>query len=429
MMVKNKLFILLSACISINLLYTCKGKIERLGPFNKKDVAGELSLGGEHSCFRSGGGKARCWGRGENGRLGYGNENHIGDDETPASAGDVNVGGTVNQISLGYSHTCALLNTGKVRCWGDGEYGQLGYGNENDIGDDETPADAGDVNVGGTVVQISAGGLHTCALLSTGKVRCWGYGLYGQLGYGNENDIGDGETPASAGDVNVGGTVVQISAGLYHTCALLNTGKVRCWGEGATGRLGYGNQTDIGDDEDPKDAGDVNVGGTVVQISAGYEHTCTILNTGKVRCWGEGATGRLGYGNQTDIGDDETPASAGDVNVGGTVVQISAGSFHTCALLNTRKVRCWGLAHNGRLGYGNDIDIGDGEDPAVAGDVNVGGTVTQISVGNSHTCALLNTEKVRCWGYGNSGRLGYGNADDIGDDETPASAGDVNIGL
>ena len=174
----------------------------------------------------------------------------------------MNVGGTVTQISLGFSHTCALLNTGKVRCWGDGEYGQLGYGNENDIGDDngETPASAGDVNVGGTVTQISLGSYHTCALLNTGNVRCWGWGSLGRLGYGNETDIGDDETPADAGDVNVGGTVVQISAGLYHTCALLNTGKVRCWGEGSFGRLGYGNENDIGDGEDPAVAGDVNIG-------------------------------------------------------------------------------------------------------------------------------------------------------------------------
>ena len=61
--------------------------------------------------------------------------------------------------------------------------------------------------------------------------------------------------------------------------------------------------------------------------------------------------------------------------------------------------------------------------------MNVGGTVTQISVSGNHTCALLNTGKVRCWGYGTYGQLGYGNKDFIGNDETPASAGDVNIGL
>src|SRR3954471_23525983 len=80
------------------------------------------------------------------------------------------------------------------------------------------------------------GGRHTCALLSNGAVRCWGYGLNGELGYGNSKDIGDNETPASAGDVNVGGPVQQLALGEFHTCALLTTGKVRCWGSNGTGQ-------------------------------------------------------------------------------------------------------------------------------------------------------------------------------------------------
>ncbi len=113
--------------------------------------------------------------------------------------------------------------------------GELGYGNTNDIGDNETPASAGDVDVGGTVVQIVAADLHTCVLLDTGKVRCWGSGFadHGELGYGNTDDIGDDETPASAGDVDMGGSVQHIAGGHLHSCALLTTGAVRCWGYGA----------------------------------------------------------------------------------------------------------------------------------------------------------------------------------------------------
>ena len=135
----------------------------------------------------------------------------------------------------------------------------LGYGNTEDIGDDETPASAGDVNLGGLAVEIAAGGEHTCALLTTGAVRCWGHGARGALGYGNIEDIGDDETPASAGDVYIGGTAVHITAGAGHSCALLATGAVRCWGAGLTGCLGYGNTEDIGDDETPASAGDVPV--------------------------------------------------------------------------------------------------------------------------------------------------------------------------
>lgn len=104
-------------------------------------------------------------------------------------------------IAAGDLHTCALLDSGAVRCWGSGENGRLGYGDTNYIGDNELPSTAGDVSVGGTVVQIAAGGLHTCALIDSGAVRCWGSGGRGALGYGNTNTIGDNELPSTAGDV------------------------------------------------------------------------------------------------------------------------------------------------------------------------------------------------------------------------------------
>jgi alpha-tubulin suppressor-like RCC1 family protein len=388
-----------------------------------------LGLGFYQSCARNAAGSVRCWGDDTFGELGYGNTNTIGDDETPFSAGNVNVGGAVIQIVGGFSHTCALLATHKVRCWGFNGSGQLGYGNTNDIGDNETPSSAGDVDVGGFVQRIGAGIFHTCALLTNGKVRCWGDNFAGALGYGNGSVIiGDNETPATAGDVDVGGKVTQISLGGGHTCALLTGGNVRCWGNNHNGELGYGNTSTIGDDETPASAGDVNVGGTVVQIATGAFHTCALLATGKVRCWGSGAQGQLGYGNTNDIGDDETPASAGDVDVGGQVIEIAAGGDFTCALLATGSVRCWGIGSAGNLGYANTNNIGDDETPASAGDVNIGGgSVVEIAAGGVHACAVLANGAIRCWGSGQYGRLGYGNTNSIGDDETPSTAGDVLV--
>ena len=111
----------------------------------------------------------------------------------------MNVGGPIARISLG-KNTCALLDSGGVRCWGGGI---LGYGNMDNIGDDELPYTAGDIDIGGDVVQISADGTSTCVLLDTGRIRCWGGGSDGALGYGNTEHIGDDETPASAGDVPI----------------------------------------------------------------------------------------------------------------------------------------------------------------------------------------------------------------------------------
>jgi len=395
------------------------------------DVGGnvtQIAAGNSHTCVLLTGGAVRCWGYGASGRLGYNSTKDIGDNETPASAGDVDVGGTVTQIATGSFHTCALLSGGAVRCWGAGSFGRLGYGNTNNIGDNETPASAGDVAVGGAVTHISAADAHSCALLSGGAVRCWGYGVSGRLGYANTNNVGDNETPASVGNVAVGGIVIQIATGGFHTCAVLSGGAVRCWGSGGSGRLGYGNANDIGDNETPASAGDVAVGGTVIQIATGGSHTCALLSGGVVRCWGYGINGQLGYNGTNHIGDNETPASVGDVDVGGTMTQIAAGGFHTCAVLTNGSVRCWGAGVYGRLGYGNTNDIGDNETPASAGDVDVGGAVIQIATGGAHTCAVLSTGAVRCWGYGTDGQLGYGNLFTIGDNETPASAGDVDVG-
>jgi alpha-tubulin suppressor-like RCC1 family protein len=305
--------------------------------------------------------------------------------------------------------TCAVLTIGTARCWGYGG-NALGYGNGNTL-----YSPGGDLNIDGGVAQIAVGGSHTCALVSTGKVRCWGDGYYGPLGYGNQNTL-----YSPGGDVSVGGIVRQISVGASHTCALLTNGNVRCWGYGGAGALGYGSMVDIGDNELPSSAGDVNVGGNVVQVGVGRTHTCAVLSGGTVRCWGYGYHGALGYGTTTDL---YSPGS--DVNVGGYVSRVAAGNGFTCALLSTGKARCWGKADDGRLGYGNLNNIGDNELPSTAGDVNVGVGVIGIASGGSHTCALLSTGKVRCWGDGDYGKLGYGNTNNIGDNELPSTAGDV----
>ncbi|MEQ9228218.1 MAG: hypothetical protein RLO15_17870, partial [Parvibaculum sp.] len=213
-----------------------------------------------------------------------------------------------------------------MRCWGLGSTGQLGYGNTTTIGDDESPASVGPVDLGPgrTATAISAGSSHTCAVLDTGQVRCWGLGSDGQLGYGNIDDIGDDESPASVGPVDLGPgrTATAISAGDFHTCAVLDTGEVRCWGMGSAGQLGYGNLNAIGDDETPASAGPVDLGPgrMALAISADALHTCAILDSGRLRCWGFGGDGQLGYGNTATIGDDETPAAAGPADLGGTLV-------------------------------------------------------------------------------------------------------------
>ena len=262
----------------------------------------------------------RCWGFGANGRLGYASTANV---LSPASAPavDLGPGRTATAITAGASHTCAILDNGSVRCWGNGVSGRLGYGNQLTVGDNESPAAAGPVDIGAgrRAVAISAGDFHTCAILDNGSLLCWGFGSGGQLGRGTSSDVGDDETPASAGPVNLGGHAVRaVSGGKGHTCAILDDGSARCWGFGADGRLGYGSEASI---TSAASAPSINLGPgrSAVAIAAGEAHSCAVLDNGSVRCWGFGGNGRLGYDAVASIGDGpgETPASAGPVAFGG----------------------------------------------------------------------------------------------------------------
>lgn len=392
---------------------------------------GRVTAGSAHTCALLNGGQVYCWGRNNLGQLGHGNKLPVGDDEGASAGGALNFGGAVVvDIDAGDDHTCALLASGDVRCWGLGTNGRLGYGTVTTYGDDagETPAARGNVDVGGTVVQIAAGGSHTCALLDDGAVRCWGRNTVGQLGYGNTTTIGDNELPSTVGAVALGGTAVQIAAGRDHTCALLEGGSVRCWGEGTLGRLGYGSTIKVGDNELPSAQAPVAVGGVAVQIAAGGTHTCVVLDTGEVRCWGFGLYGQLGYGNTLNVGDNpgRLPSAAGDVPVGAPVSELVLGDNHSCVRLESRAVRCWGRGDKGELGYGSIDNLGDDEILSLS-DVDLGEPTVHLATGATHNCALLEGSAVRCWGNGGDGRLGYGNVTVIGDSETPQSAGNVPL--
>ena len=168
----------------------------------------------------------------------------------------------INSIRAGESHTCVLFNNGTLRCWGLSTYGQLGYGNTFTIGNDEQPYRRGMCALVGVGAKLAVGGNHTCALMDTGLVRCWGKNTYGQLGYNTTDAVGDGEAIASYGYVNLGGIAVKIAAGYEHTCALMDTGNVRCWGRNNFGQLGCGDTKNVGDNEQPSSTRERRGGGT-----------------------------------------------------------------------------------------------------------------------------------------------------------------------
>lgn len=234
--------------------------------------AGQLDAGQNHACALLpvrpplSTAPVRCWGFNGDGQLGYGNTKAVGDDETPDAAGPVNLGAglTAKALGAGAFHTCALVSDNSVRCWGFGGNGRLGYGNGEKVANNpaNTPDIIGPVNLGGnhSAKAITAGGAHTCALLDDDTVRCWGFGFDGRLGYGNTFTVGDTTAteapvrlPSNVGPVELGPNrkAKAITAGLAHTCALLDDDSVRCWGAGANGQLGYASTSPIGDNETP----------------------------------------------------------------------------------------------------------------------------------------------------------------------------------
>jgi alpha-tubulin suppressor-like RCC1 family protein len=332
--------------------------------------------------------------------------------------------GSVNQasISAGDNHTCAIIGGGTVRCWGDNTYGQLGIGNTNNIGDNEAPTQ--NVNLGGaTATAVSAGDKFTCVLLTGGNVRCWGRNNLGQLGIGTPGNIGDDEAPTQ--NVNLGGaTATAISAGGAHVCALLTGGSVRCWGLNNFGQLGIATTDTIGDNETPTQNVDLG-GATVRALSVGNAHSCVLFAEiqGNVRCWGNNTFGQLGINNTNIIGDNENPTT--NVNLGGRIVTaVTAGGNHTCVLtlsigpFGGSNVACWGLNNSGQIGIGNTNNIGDDENPTQ--NVSIGGFA--LSAGGAHSCAIngaspFNPTQILCWGWNSSGQLGIANTNNRGDDE------------
>jgi len=360
------------------------------------------------------------------------------------------------QVAPGMYETCALHADGQVTCWG---VRALAQGSPNDstgapitdlVGDDETPASVGPIALPDKVVELAAGRSYMCALFRPGNMRCWGYNDDAQLGHGDAEGRGFTDAP----DLDLGGVATRISAGRTLTCALLTLGNVRCWGStqyektpAERGDVDLGGHTAIklsvgqnrvyvvlpGDDarywspyevtlEDPSAREILVAKGSALEVVGGQAFTCALLNDGSVHCWGFVQRGQLGYG---DDQPRQEAAALPAVPLGEPAKHITAGLDHVCALLEGGRVRCWGIGANGRLGYGNIDDIGDNETPASAGDVDVGGEVLELAAGHEHTCALLAGDAIRCWGNNLVGQLGYGHTHDIGDDETPASAGDV----
>jgi alpha-tubulin suppressor-like RCC1 family protein len=394
---------------------------------------------GEHICVLSSSGHVKCWGDNGWGQLGLG----FGSGYLGASPGEMgaflptlDLDGAAEAVAAGPNHTCALLTSGAVKCWGFNAYGQLGLGDTDDRGDD--PGEMGSnlpvVDLAGTATAVAVGAGASCALLVGGEIKCWGWNSSGQLGLGDTLNRGDapGEMGVALPAVDVGGIAAAIAVGGNHTCALLTTGVVKCWGDNTLGQLGLGDTEDRGDQPGEMGAAlpAVDLDGTAIAISAGSAHTCALLSSGAVKCWGANGNGNLGLGDRFNRGDE--PGEMGEnlpaADLGEVATAVSAGENHTCALLASGAVKCWGRNWAGQLGLGDNTIHGDetGEMGANLLPADLDGRALAVVAGSGRSCALLTTGLVKCWGWG----AGLGTADYPGDapDEMGGNLPPVDLG-
>ncbi len=366
-----------------------------------------IVMGGHHSCAIVEGGQVRCWGNNDSGQLGDGTQTQR---LTPVavleSAGGPPLAGA-QALALGAYHSCALLAEGKARCWGNNAQGQLGDGTQTQR---LTPVavleSAGGPPLAGAQA-LALGTYHSCALLAEGKARCWGYNAQGQLGDGTQAQR---FTPVavleSAGGPPLAGAQA-LALGAYHSCVRLAEGKARCWGYNAQGQLGDGTQAQrLTPVAVLESAGGPPLTGAQA-LALGNIHSCALLAGGEIRCWGNNDSGQLGDDTQTQRLTPVTVLeSAGGPPLAGAQA-LALGSDHSCALLGDG-VRCWGRGNEGQLGDGATGATVQRTPVAVL--ASAGGSplvgAQALALGGYHSCALLAGGEVRCWGYNDSGQLG-----------------------
>ncbi len=380
----------------------------RVIPPNEYADIADVKAGHHHSCALLKSGTVKCWGHGQLGELGNGSSSQLGDQPGEmANLPAVSLGRPATKLAVGFGTSCAILDDNSLKCWGQKISGPL---NISATGTSPVNVPLAD---GRTVLDVSVAYNSVCAVLDDGRVQCWGRS---EDITGRDDAVAYDDSNPAVGAFENNGVLkaTKITAGYYFVCALLEDGSVSCWGENSSGSLGSGDDVDrVGISTNLVNLG---TGRTAKQISSGDKTTCAVLDNDAVKCWGSNSDGKLGVGTQfsagrnpNEMGDDLPILNLGD---GRTAKSVSVGHSHACAVLDNNTLKCWGEGEYGQLGQGDNNDRGGRNKPTIAETpgINLGNTRTALSVsaGSEHTCAVLDTEKVKCWGRNSASGLGAG---------------------
>ena len=363
-----------------------------------------VAVGNTSSCAITVQGAVQCWGDNRGGQLGTGSDNNTDGPLIVTGIDGLAATSTATSIAVGEDFACAVMLDQTVECWGSGAAGSLGDGTRTD---QYTP-----VHVSGfdgltpetSVVSVVAGEQHACALTSIGTVWCWGYGFNGQMGDGAQATPA---TPVLSGidGSNEGYTATSISAGSQHTCAVVVSQEVLCWGKNSMGQLGTGSTADT--------SSPVAVDATydVKSVTAGSAHTCITHTDGSAKCWGSNLGGQLGDESTSDSNDPVDVVGIDGTFIANSAIALSAGQFSTCEINEDGFVGCWGDSGYGQLGRGN---YDEGPTPGWVSGM-YGGTeengIRAVSISahdSQHVCAGLATGQLACWGMNDFGEVGDG---------------------
>lgn len=363
-------------------------------PVGTTETLTDLAAGSAHICGLSSKGEVFCWGENSRGQLGIGTTNH---ESAPALVNHSALG-RARKISAGESHSCALMEDGRVFCWGRGDFGQLGNGGTSDL---SSPTEVVlNLVTGAGVLDLTSSGDHSCILSNMGQLQCWGSNSFGQLG--TETQGGSSITPADVVAPS-GVRFVSVSAGLSHTCALSSEGAAYCWGSNLAGQLG----TSATPTTKPQlvDTSQVSAFGKFKSITAGAANTCALNSKGEAYCWGKNIKGQLGVNTNTDTTRPEGAAIAFP-EAHSFVRNIAVGTDHVCAVHASGKPFCWGGNTNGALGVGTTLDAKMPMGLNTNEISRPGPAFTQTAAGDGFACGLTPEGRVYCWGSNGSGALG-----------------------
>jgi alpha-tubulin suppressor-like RCC1 family protein len=345
-----------------------------------RSLFGTISIGGASTCAITSASEVQCWGVNHVGQLGNGNQN---DSFVPVQVQGLS--GAIESVSATPYNGCALTSGGGMKCWGTNHSGQLGDGTRNSSNNTANQV----LGLTSGVRAMAGSEFFNCALLHNGEVKCWGETY---IDFDNDGIEDSSNTPVAIPGLPQDLVAISAGGGKFVCVVSVSTG-VWCWGANSLGQLGDSSNIDR---FTPVRVSNLTT--SIASLSSGQGHTCIVTNSGTVKCWGGNGFGRLGDGTQNN---SNVPRDV--VGLNGPAIAVTAGYHHTCALLVSGTVQCWGWNAGGQLGDGTTNDSN-----APVSVQGLTSAVEALTVGSRNSCVLLSNREIKCWGDNTYGQLGDG---------------------